>query len=85
MTNLEKVYDKVSTDLGIPKYIIEEAFVSQFKTVVDVMKENKEVPIRLTGFGTFRVKPKRKYLLEKSIKEYKDGRQQNSGNTSEEI
>ena len=64
MTNQEKLYHKVSQQLGIPIKVIEPAFASQFKTVVNAMGEGKDVAVRLPDFGVFRVKPKRRELLE---------------------
>ena len=88
MTNQEKLYRKVSQQLGIPVKVLEPVFTSQFKTVVNVMGEGNGTAVRLPDFGVFRVKPKRRELLENSIannKKLKDERKQASGDTKEEI
>ena len=88
MTNQEKLYRKVSQQLGIPIKVLEPAFTSQFKTVVNVMGDGNGAAVRLPDFGVFRVKPKRRELLENRIannKKLKDERKQASGDTEEEI
>ena len=84
MTTQERMFHKVSKELGIPIKVIEPVFVSQFKLVVDTMAKGEAKAVRLPVFGTFRVKPKAKENLENKLKKFSDERKA-SGHTKEEI
>lgn len=77
MTNQQKLYDKVAKKLGLHKYVVENAWKSQFSLVAKTMAEGNHEAVRLLGIGTFHVLPERlKYLEEKFKQKQQDGRQE---------
>lgn len=78
MTTQERVYHKVSKELGIPIKVIEPVFASQFKLVVETMGKGESKAVNLPKFGTFSVRPKAKENLENSIKKRKNEQQHSS-------
>lgn len=86
---LDEKIKEIALEYKLTQSQVKEIFYSQFKYLIDIMKEDSEKPvnekrqIKLRGFGTFAFNEKRFNKVQRDIKRRKDARK-NLAQTSPE-
>lgn len=76
---LNDVYKKVASELGLTKYQVEDAFKSQFELTSLTMAKREDIGVRHPKFGTFHVRPGRRYHIEQNKIRQNEKREQQDG------
>lgn len=73
---MNKIYEEVSKETGLPKFMVEKLYKYTFKFLKEKMEADEMKGLMIPGFGKFVVKDGRKKHFEKIWKESLNSEQQ---------